>query len=110
MADCAKLAFNIGSLRDNINMQWSGFNDSLVNFVSETMQKFSAMRDVECREIFNQVKEKLQMEWANFYLNQVYQLAYTQLDTFLYASDVEKSALKTILDTFDYDQFKSMQA
>ena len=41
MADCAKLSFNIAAARDNIDMKWSGFNDSLVNFVKETMQKVS---------------------------------------------------------------------
>ena len=39
MADCAKLEFNIAisSSFDNIDMKWSGFNDSLINFVSETL-------------------------------------------------------------------------
>lgn len=59
MADCAKLSFQINVLRDNIELKWSGFNDSLVNFVSETLQRISAFREKECQEIFDQVKEKL---------------------------------------------------
>ena len=37
MAECAKLNFNITLTRDNVDLQWSGFNDSLVNFVGETL-------------------------------------------------------------------------
>ena len=59
MADCAKLSFNVSLPRDNIDLQWSGFNDSLVNFVSETLQKITAFKELECEEIFNQVKEQL---------------------------------------------------
>ena len=58
-AECAKLSFNIQLPRDNIDMQWSGFNDSLVNFVSETLQKINAFASLDCREIFEQVKEQL---------------------------------------------------
>jgi len=57
MADCAKLSFQIGIVRDNVELKWSGFNDSLLNFVSETLQKISAFKDADCRDIFEQVKE-----------------------------------------------------
>lgn len=40
----------------------------------------------------------------------VFRMAYAQLDTFVYANDVERSALNQILDSFDYDTFKAMQA
>ena len=59
MADCAKLHFSVNLPRDNIDLQWGGFNDSLINFVSETLQRISAFKHMECREIFDQVKEKL---------------------------------------------------
>ena len=45
MAECAKLKFSISLPRDNIDMQGSGFNDSLVNFVSETLQRISAFKN-----------------------------------------------------------------
>ena len=57
MADCAKLEFNVAVVRDNVDFKWSGFNDSLINFVSETLQKIFAMKSQELRDIFNQVKE-----------------------------------------------------
>jgi len=44
MAECAELEFNISLPRDNIDLQWSGFNDSLVSFVSETLQRISAFK------------------------------------------------------------------
>lgn len=53
MADCAKLEFNMAVVRDNVDMKWSGYNDSLINFVSETLQKIFAMKSQELREIFN---------------------------------------------------------
>ena len=109
MADCAKLEFNMAVVRDNVDMKWSGYNDSLINFVSETLQKIFAMKSQELREIFNQVKEQLQQEWKNYYLNMVFRLAHAQLDTFLYANDVEKSTLNKILEGFNYETFKAMQ-
>ena len=39
----------------------------------------------------------------------VYQVAYSQLDTFLYANEVERSTLSQLLATFEYDTFKDMQ-
>ena len=109
MADCAKLDFKIHVPRNNIDLQWSGFNDSLLNFVSETLQKINALKNLDCREIFNQVKEQLQQEWKNYYLNMVFRLAYAQVDTFLFENDYEKSVLNQILDALDYESFKSMQ-
>lgn len=31
---------------------------------------------MDLRDIFNQVKEQLQQEWKNYYLNMVFRLAY----------------------------------
>ena len=70
----------------------------------------TAFREQECREVFEQVKEQLQQEWKNHYLNMVFRLAYAELDTYLYANDQEKSALSKILDSFDYETFKAMRA
>lgn len=59
MADCAKLEFEINVIKDNIELQWSGFNDSLISFVTETLQRISDIKNKEFREVFNQVKEQL---------------------------------------------------
>ena len=60
MADCAELDFHIQIKCDNINLKWYGFNDSLANFVGETIRKLVNFREAECEETFNQVKEQLQ--------------------------------------------------
>ena len=39
----------------------------------------------------------------------VFRLAHAQLDTFVYANDVEKSTLNKILEGFDSETFKAMQ-
>ena len=68
MADCANLEFKIDVMMDNINLSWSGFNDSMPNFIAETLQRIVAMRGQEFEEVFQQSKEKLLQEWKNFYL------------------------------------------
>ena len=52
MADCAKLSFNLNIIRDNVDLKWSGFNDSLLNFVTQTLEKINQFKDADCREIF----------------------------------------------------------
>ena len=80
MADQAKLEFSFTMAIDNIDLKWSGFNDKFVNFVTETLQKINGFRDMEILEIFNQAKEKLAQDWKNYYLNQVFRLAHSELD------------------------------
>lgn len=110
MADCAKLDFSASVVRDNIQVQWKGFNDALGNFVSETLQRISAFKQADCAEIFAQVKEQLLQEWKNHYLNQVFRLAYAELDTYLFECDNEKSKLSQILEAFTYERFMAMKA
>jgi secreted Zn-dependent insulinase-like peptidase len=43
MADCANLSFNCNALYDNLSFSWSGFNDSMPNYVNETITKLKAM-------------------------------------------------------------------
>lgn len=68
MADCANLEFKIDVMHDNLNLSWNGFNDSMPNFIAETLQRIVAMRSQEFEEVFQQSKEKLLQEWKNFYL------------------------------------------
>ena len=44
MADCASLDFSISVLHDNINLSWGGFNDSMPNFITDTLKKINAMK------------------------------------------------------------------
>ena len=55
------------------------------------------------------MKEQLQQEWKNHYLNQVFRLAYIELDTYLFSDDTEKSVLNDLLSSFDYETFRNMK-
>ena len=71
--------------------------------MQESLQRISSFASLECRDEFNQVKEKLSQELKNYYLSMVYELAYKQLDTFLTESLAEKSVLNEILAEFEYE-------
>jgi secreted Zn-dependent insulinase-like peptidase len=36
-AECANLHFDFNMMHDNINFIWTGFNDSMPNYISETI-------------------------------------------------------------------------
>jgi len=108
MADCAALTFSSALAHDNIDLRWNGYNDSLVNFVSETIERINKMAGEDVKAIFEQVKEKLLQEWKNFYLQQTFRLAYQYLDPVLMSSGFERKLLRQILEEFKYDDFKGM--
>jgi secreted Zn-dependent insulinase-like peptidase len=39
MAECATLNFETALMHDNIDFKWSGFNDSMPNYISETISR-----------------------------------------------------------------------
>jgi secreted Zn-dependent insulinase-like peptidase len=43
MADCAHLGFEITALYDNLDFTWSGYNDSLQNYINESLHRLKAM-------------------------------------------------------------------
>ena len=56
MANCANLSFNVSPMQDNINMSWSGFNDSMPAYITESIDKLLSLKhadDSELEEIFN---------------------------------------------------------
>lgn len=68
MADCANLNNHVSVMYDNIGFSWSGWNDSMPNYVKETMLKLKAMPSTDLKDMFDQTKEKLLLEWKNAYL------------------------------------------
>lgn len=68
MADCANLSNSVNVVYDNIGFSWSGFNDSMPNYVNETIKKLKDMPSLDLREHFDQTKEKLLLDWKNAYL------------------------------------------
>ena len=43
-AEMAAMKFQMLLMRDNVNMQWSGFNDSLGVFVQKALEVMESMR------------------------------------------------------------------
>jgi secreted Zn-dependent insulinase-like peptidase len=53
MASCASLDFSLSILADNVEFSWSGFNDSLPTYVTETVKRIKGMKSADLEEIFN---------------------------------------------------------
>ncbi len=52
MAEIAQLDFQVGDLHDNLNFIWTGFNDSMLNFISETIDKVLEMKKANLSTYF----------------------------------------------------------
>ena len=76
MAEEAKLTFEVIIEQDNIEFHWEGYNDSMINYITETLDRFLNMKNLDTSKIFAQVKEKLLLDWKNFYYEQAYRLAF----------------------------------
>lgn len=81
MAEMAKLEFKFSVLHDNIDFSWSGFNDSMPNYVAETVTRLSQLGSQDLAAIFEQQKEQLTNEWKNAYLEQSYQQAFRHFES-----------------------------
>lgn len=46
-AECASLKFVVNLLHDNIDLKWSGWNDSMTAFVNETFEKINQMKNAD---------------------------------------------------------------
>lgn len=44
-AECANLNFDFYLMHDNISFTWTGFNDSMPNYISETLQKLNQIKE-----------------------------------------------------------------
>jgi len=53
-------------LHDNLDIQWSGYNDTLPLFVEETLKKIKDLNLADQKEFFDQCKEKKIMDFKNF--------------------------------------------
>ena len=56
-AETASLKFDLEVGISDVNFTWSGFNDSMPNFIKETLAKIGQMASEDVEDIFNQVKE-----------------------------------------------------
>lgn len=70
MADCAKMNFSLNVLHDNLNLSFNGFNDKMPNYMVEVIKRMLAMKDKDLKHTFENVKEKMLLDYKNFYLDQ----------------------------------------
>ena len=57
MGAMANLSFQVKPLSDNITFTWSGFDDSIPTFISETLTRMETMKSENLEAVFDQVKE-----------------------------------------------------
>jgi insulysin len=105
MAQMASLNASVSLPHDNVNIQWSGFSDSLPTFVEETLKRIKGLKVHEMPDTFAQVKEKLMQNWFNFYLEQAYQQAYFTFDNIMLTTAFEKKQLRSILESLTFEEF-----
>lgn len=110
MADCADLSFTWNLCLDNMEMEWQGFSDSLSLYVLETLKRLIMMRDADISKTFGQVKEQLMQQMKNSYLKDSYKMAQKSFETVMVKGSFERAHLRTILNSFTYDDFASMHA
>lgn len=104
----AGLSLKTALLQDNYQFEWSGYNDSMPQFIKETFEALTALDLTKHEEVFNQVKEKMQKDYGNFYLSNSYQQAFSLLEPALVNSSFEKLSLLKELDNFTFQDFLSM--
>ena len=55
------------------------------------------------------MKEKLLQEWKNVYLEQVFRLAYSSIDSILINNISEKKQMREYLQHMSYEEFKALR-
>lgn len=83
MGVCASLNFSCVLAPDNIDLRWSGYNDSMKQYVSGLLEKLNQMRSDDVEEQFNQNKEKKLQDWNNHYLQQTFRRCMGELSTMI---------------------------
>ena len=58
MAEMAAMRFSLTLLRESVNLEWSGFSDTLDVFVQKTLELINSMRNTEFKDVFEQVKAR----------------------------------------------------
>ena len=91
---------------DNVDFQWAGFNDSMPKYIDESIAKLTAMKDADLEKTFDQVKEKLLVDFKNFYFEQSYQQAFALFDNVMLNASVEQKLMRSILEGYSYEDFK----
>lgn len=105
MASMAELEATMLIYHDNFNIEWKGYDDSLPTFVEETLRRIKTLRLEDQRDAFDQVKEKLQQEWHNFYYEQSFKQAIAVFDNIVINNSFERHVQKKLLDSYSFEDF-----
>jgi secreted Zn-dependent insulinase-like peptidase len=68
MANCANMNLSINPGYDNIGFSWSGFDDTIQEYITQSILKMTSMDPTQLEKTFNQIKEKYLLDLSNFYL------------------------------------------
>ena len=104
-ASCADLDFTLANSSNGISLSWSGFNDSMMVYISQTLAKLKELKTADLEDVFEIVKIYQLQQWKNYY-NKVEYLQVCQTFGQL-ALDVsfEKCKLRELLEKYDFKQF-----
>ena len=92
---------------DHYSYTWSGYTENLARFVTEILTKVKEMSDnEEIEELFNAAKETQLQKYGNYYLSQVYQLAFKNLDQILSSNSPQPKDLHSFLETYQFSDFE----
>ena len=58
-AEMADLSFGISTAQNNVSFYWSGYNDSMGNYVVESVERILKMREENLLEQFMRCKDKV---------------------------------------------------
>lgn len=105
MAAVAKLSFDVTLGLDSVDFKWSGYGDSVPGFVEQTLTRLCQMKDQNLAKAFEQVKEKLLLDWKNCYMDQSYQQAIAAFGCLAVNLAMEKKQMRKHLETFTYEDF-----
>ena len=105
MADCAKMGFGLNVLHDNLSFSFNGFNDKMPTYIIEIMKRILTMKDSDQKNTFDNIKEKMLLDYKNFYLDQTFRQIMPTFRVLMYKNAWEHRELRKVLEDFTYEQF-----
>ena len=106
MAGLANLYFHVKICPDSINFYFSGYSDSMSNFITESLTRLINMKDQNLWNIFNNTKERLLQDWKNNYLSPSSHQIYWLQEVMMYDYLPEMRTNLKVLEPYTYDVFK----
>ena len=76
-------------------------------YTTEVIKRMLDMKNADLSQTFANIKEKLLIDWKNFYLQQTFQQAFPTFRMMMYKNDNENRNLRKLLEDFTYEDFKA---